>query len=62
MGVKGDEVILEIKVPNKPGQLWIKEEEMPSGYALLKNYESSKVLTSTASGLKVKGNWPYIKR
>ena len=56
MGVKGDEVILEIKVPNKPGQLWIKEEEMPSGYALLKNYESSKVLTSTASGLKVKGN------
>ena len=56
MGVKDDEVVLEIKVPNKAGQLWIKGEEMPGGYTRLKNYGSSKVLTATASSLKAKGN------
>ena len=58
LGLKGDEVVPEVKVSNKKGQLWIKGEEMAGGYTVLKNYESSKVLTATASGLKVKGNKP----
>ena len=60
LGLKGDEVVLETKVPNKAGQLWIKGEEMPGGYTPLKNYKSSKVLTATASGLKAKGNYINI--
>ena len=58
LGLKGDEVVPEVKVSNKKGQLWIKGEEMAGGYTVLTNYESSKVLTATASGLKVKGNEP----
>ena len=60
LGLKGDEVVPEVKVPNKAGQLWIKGEEMAGGYTTLKNYESSKVLTATASGLKAKGNYINI--
>ena len=56
-GLKGDEVVPEVKVPNKAGQLWIKGEEMAGGYTTLKNYESSKVLTATFDGLKAKGNY-----
>ena len=56
LGLKGDEVVPEVKVSNKKGQLWIKGEEMAGGYTVLKNYESSKVLTATASSLKAKGN------
>ena len=60
LGLKGDEdeVVQEVKVSNKKGQLWIKGKEMAGGYTTLKNYESSKFLTATASGLKVKGNKP----
>ena len=63
LGLNGDEVVPEVKVPNlkfPPGQLWIKGEEMAGGYTTLKNYESSKVLTATASGLKAKGNYINI--
>ena len=57
LGIKGDEVIPEVKDPVKTGQLWIKGEEKAGGYFTLKNSESSKVLTATsASGLKIKGN------
>ena len=56
LGLKGDEVVPEVKVPNKAGQLWIKGKEMAGGYTTLKNYESSKFLSATASGLKAKGN------
>ena len=55
--LNGDEVVPEVKVPNKPGQLWIKGEEMAGGYTTLKNYESSNVLTATFDGLKAKGNY-----
>ena len=58
--LNGDEVVPEVKVSNKAGQLWIKGEEMAGGYTTLKNYESSKVLTATASGLKAKGNYINI--
>ena len=56
-GLNGDEVVPEVKVPNKAGQLWIKGEEMAGGYTTLKHYESSKVLTATFDGLKAKGNY-----
>ena len=57
LGLKDDEVVLEVKVPNKAGQLWIKGEDMAGGYTTLKHYESSKVLTATFDGLKAKGNY-----
>ena len=57
LGIKGDEVIPEVKDPVKTGQLWIKGEEKTGGYFTLKNFASSKVLTAiSASGLKIKGN------
>ena len=57
--VKGDEVVPEVKDSNKKGQLWIEGEKMAGGYTTLKNYESSKILTATASGLKAKGNYHH---
>ena len=60
--VKGDEVVPEVKDSNKKGQLWIEEEKMAGGYTTLKNYESSKILTATASGLKAKGNYYHKYR
>ena len=57
LGIKGDEVILEVKDLVKTGQLWIQGEEKAGGYFTLKNSEASKVLTAiSASGLKIKGN------
>ena len=57
LGIKGDEVIPEVKDPVKTGQLWIKGEEKAGGYFTLKNSEFLKVLTAiSASGLKIKGN------
>ena len=57
--IKGDEVVLEVKDSTKKGQLWIEGEKMAGGYTTLKNYESSKFLTATASGLKAKGNYHH---
>ena len=57
LGLKGDEVILELKDSKKAGQLWIKGEEMAGCYFTLKNNESSKGLTAISEkSLKVKGN------
>ena len=57
LGIKGDEVIPEVKDPVKTGQLWIKGEERAGCYFTLKNNESSKVLTAIpGNSLKVKGN------
>jgi hypothetical protein len=57
LGLKGDEVILELKDSKKAGQLWIKGEERAECYFTLKNNESSKVLTAISeNSLKAKGN------
>ena len=57
LGLKENEVILELKDSKKAGQLWIKGEEMAECYFTLKNIESSKVLTAISEkSLKVKGN------
>ena len=57
LGLKGDEVILQLKDSKKAGQLWIKGEERAGCYFTLTNNESSKVLTAiSGNSLKVKGN------
>ena len=51
LGVKDDEVVLEIKVPNKAGQLWIKGDEKAEtkGYFSLMNFDSSQELVAISS-------------
>ena len=64
MGVTGNKVILEAKDENKPGQLWIKGEQIYRdhfAYFTLRNFESSaKFLTPvgslSTSSFGIKGN------